>query len=377
MKFPGYHYKAFQLCQPLDNNSDLIQAGRYALLIKSDCIDDYVRGFTDYYPYEDITLKVFLAEGDIETFIWGSEIDREGSSSNLITSTKIQNQFHCYGLAPRVFDLVYLKSEERRYICQVTTEARGKWQGDRNFIKWFFRTMRYLFEELGIEVSGEDHRPGNLIGFQWVDWQGLRYRDEEELGHKLLERVDQVAGWGPLDDAYQSVDCLGHKGRRPVDERIDLLKLANIDFTDKTVLDIGCSAGLMADYAASRGAQYVAGVDMPEIARVARDLANHLGIFNVNFFGYDASDPSFGRHLYWESRQEKFDIVFYLAMYRHLGYPQHIDNLVGRVLYFEGHGGVDDEAGQFTEKFQECFSKVELLGYSEDFGRRALLKCTR
>jgi len=64
-------------------------------------------------------------------------------------------------------------------------------------------------------------------------------------------------------------------------------------------------------------------------------------------------------------------------MVRHLGYPKHIDDLVGRVMYFEGHGGVDDEAEQFVTKFQEYFSKVELLGFSEDWGHRALLRCER
>jgi hypothetical protein len=205
--------------------------------------------------------------------------------------------------------------------------------------------------------------PKNWIGGKLVDFQAWVFHDRDAYVEGLIERAHKYAAWGSRSEPYQSL--LGVKGQRDQNRRAQAMGLDEIDFTGKTVLDLGCNLGLFCQDALQRGAQRATGVDLPHVAEVAYELANWNCAWNADFLGL---------HLPRESLpQDSWDIVYALSVDRQIGYSKWMADLSSELFFLEGH--VPDQEVTYRERLEEHFSKVEFLGMTRDHGPRPLFRC--
>ena len=99
-----------------------------------------------------------------------------------------------------------------------------------------------------------------------------------------LENLEEYKKWISDQDWYQTIHLkngLATTGKLNTDTRIDWF--SQFDFSDKTVLDIGCNSGQYSFHAKKAGARSVTGIDVDE-KRIyqAGMLAINEGI-DVNF----------------------------------------------------------------------------------------------
>ena len=150
-------------------------------------------------------------------------------------------------------------------------------------------------------------------------------------------------------------------------KRLSMLK---DNFTGKKVLDIGCSSGMFARYAAKSGAQAVMSSDsvVRSQTRNMVDLAAYLSYLEglaIQFVALDCEHDYFIK----KTKDVKWDVIFFLAMVGHLKgdrvkYVKWLKSLT-KVLYYETNlGGGMVQAEIFLKEVG--FSKVECLGESGD-----------
>jgi SAM-dependent methyltransferase len=153
---------------------------------------------------------------------------------------------------------------------------------------------------------------------------------DHQRGHLDLSReqlVEQVRLLGPwyvpfrLGHDVSTIDITSKIGRENVEGylfRRDLInatvaEVLGEDFSESTVLDIGCNSGFFSLDLAARGAKHVDGVDLREanIER-ARFVAEHFGIENTEFRVSDADEIASGR---------QWDVVLNLGLLYHVVNP--------------------------------------------------------
>ncbi len=107
---------------------------------------------------------------------------------------------------------------------------------------------------------------------------------------KIVEEVGQDKIWRPLYDFERN------KLSKGVGHDIDGIdpEFTDLDFTGKTVCDLGCNLGHFTFYAHERGAKTVVGYDMePKVITGAKKLAALYSIENVEFETCNfASEPA-------------------------------------------------------------------------------------
>ncbi|NDV27779.1 methyltransferase domain-containing protein [Desulfovibrio sp. JC010] len=111
---------------------------------------------------------------------------------------------------------------------------------------------------------------------------------------KIVAEVGEDLIWRPLYDFEQTRLAQG------VGDDIDGIdpEFKELDFTDKTVCDLGCNMGHFSFYASERGAVEVVGYDLePKVVSGAKKLARLYGVDNVDFkvcnFAYDDPEQTF------------------------------------------------------------------------------------
>lgn len=290
-------------------------------------------------------------KGDINEHYWGyytatNQYDPK-KGSPVLEAVKIQNIYAMADLAPRVyavfaFEQPPIKTGEpgEQYIAMLT-EDMGKDDENVDLDKWYLKLQNFASNN---EIEPFlDGRVSNVVGGVWVDFQGFKFKEGYE--EQLRKNIDGIAKWGPFSN-YQTIKELDMKGGRDIEHRIEKLKLGNLDFRNKTVLDIGCSAGVFCNYAVDKGAKYVMGIETPEIAVAARQLSNYLGYFNIDYIGCDLKNVTYEDFTSEITGGEKFDIVLLLSMTMHIGYPEYIDKLVKDILVWEGNSRDADTAAK-------------------------------
>jgi 2-polyprenyl-3-methyl-5-hydroxy-6-metoxy-1,4-benzoquinol methylase len=155
------------------------------------------------------------------------------------------------------------------------------------------------------------------------------------------------------------------EGKRNTDYRINLMKLNELDFTGKSVVDIGCNLGLFLHYASDEGASELTGYDTERNVGVARLLANYKTKFNIDFVGCDLKTTI----------PKKADIVFYLSMSEYLGFPDWLKDITKGVLYYEGHASTTKESDETN--LRKLFGRVEFLETSTDRSERPVFRCAK
>jgi len=267
-------------------------------------------GLDEMYARKNLCLKVFNDESEI----WGHP--RGVGRSPIEESTKVQNLMAMRGLAPKIYDIIEIGGKTAQVTDYLTGEMKVVPISDERF---HFDGNEKKFAE-------------NFIDGKFVDFQGTVFKDYKASKiEATLKAFKGVKSKGAPDGAYQSTKYF--RGLRDTEER-----LARFDFKEfegKTVLDIGCSNGVMSQEAIKLGAKRVVGLDRPQVVEVAEEMAIYDGFFNIDFFGLELDSTTYPK-LFELTGIIKFDIHLFLAMENWIGWPEWVKNCDR--LYYEGHG---------------------------------------
>lgn len=264
----------------------------------------------EIYGRDNLCLKVFWRSRSI----WGYE--GAGGISTILESTIAQNLIAMKGLAPRVYDLVEVEGMTAQ-VVEYLTGKEGRVE---------IKDSRLSFY---VDDCLRDH---NYRGGKLIDFQGTKLKDYKEYKEFVIRETIRVnAEHGHTVNLYQSTDYM--KGLRDTKKRLARYKLK--DFKGKTVLDVGCSNGMMMREAYKMGAKRVIGIDWPDMAECAETLAILDGFYNLDFYGADIKKLS-AKGLKKLTGLDHFDIILFFAMEAHVGRPEWLKNC--KTFYYEGHG---------------------------------------
>ena len=335
------------------------------------------------YGKKDLGLKLFLAEMcPIEEFLWGDR--SEGKGEPLLNTSTVQNLMAIRGLAPRILDIVVIKDPKRTYYAQVTEVVKGE---KRGFSKEQFDLYKSLLDKYHIKFWG-DTNPSNYIEGKLVDFGYYSFNSDldpdkyEDLYRKdIIERVNHEAAYGSREESYQAVEELDIPSQRDMKHRVGLYKLDEEDLQGKSVIDLGSSSGTFCRYAARQGASRVVGIEMDKgLEDVQYDLCNYLGpqYWNIDFYTLDLNTRRTHNHegvyksLVELTGRENFDVVLFLSMVQHVGFPEYIGKFCKEFFILEGN--IAQHAPQFIHLMGDNFNRVEQMGYTKDHMPRVVLK---
>jgi len=323
------------------------------------------------YGRRNLCLKVFRPLNEMErentgAFCW--------SGVTLHEATRVQNLFAMRGLAPRVYGIVLLND---RQLAQVTDFANGKGKPDKERaaqVAEKFHISAFDLQSSERDIAQYLARHPKWVGRWLVDFGRLYFAKPEEYENRLRRHV-AIYHKKPHKEkiGYQPCPELGIGGRRDIDRRRKWMRLDEIDFVDKTVLDIGCNQGAITRLAEKLGAKRSVGVDH-KFTRGNAELANWLGYWNTDFL--ELSLPRDRGQIRSQTGIKAFDIVFCLSTLGHAGgYAPWFPKLVaeGGVTVFEGQGR--DKRETYQKVLERDFRKVEWLGWVKDHGRHPLWRC--
>ncbi len=326
----------------------------YCFVVYSKSVEVLLR---EIYGREQLCLKVFrrrLGKRKPEVFGWGQVAFPE--------TARVQNLFAWHGLAPRVIDLVMVGGRA----AQVVQFASG--EGEPNLAGLAAVAQRYSIKAKKVNW---DLNERNWVGGKFVDFSGLYFADPEAYKQELVRRA-HTRREKFIGVAYQGVEALGIKGTRDMAHRLGVMRLAELDFEGKTVLDLGCNLGAFSRYAFERGARRVVGVD--RIAQLAYEVSNLLGYWQIDFV--EARLPGDLGRVVNACGIKRFDIVFATAVSKHMGgFAPWMADLCGGTLIFEGHGKIPPE--RYEADLRAAFKRVKFLGITEDNYRRGVWRCKK
>ena len=323
-----------------------------------------------------LCLKVFKEENaDVTKAVW--------VRTPLAACTKAQNLFALHGVSPRVYAHAVVNE---KYIAQVTDYLQPRQPfgcniDDTQRVSTHLQTLveQYQIETLAPnERDVDDIKKRNWRGDQFIDFGGIHFIDPDRYTHDLkiraMRKIFSKGKGGETDYAYQAISELGIPGSRHLERRLEIMRLDKFDLQGKSVLDLGCNIGNFCHEAAKRGARRVVGVDREFNAKPAREIANWLGYWNVDFVG--AKLPGGLAEIKKQSGIGQFDVVFCLAVLCHMkGYAPWLPALCKDTLFLEGHDKETQDT--YQSLLERDFRTVEFLGYLHDKGTRPLFKCQK
>jgi len=331
---------------------------------------DFPRGKHCFLYYN---LKIFFAypvkkdQTDIE---WG-----DGMVS-LREATKIQNYAWLHGLAPRVYGIVKVWFLRKWYLAQIVEVLYGEKAKSMEEAVNVYNKVAELGKIYGFEIIKKDVSLDDVIDGKLVDFNTFRFTKDH------LEKVKKLyienARYGKI--YYHNVPEWGLKGSpRKNEDRVKYMKLDEIDFKDKSVLDLGCAGGFFCRYAKDRGASYVLGIDYkgkgsnnPILGALI--LSNELEYWDIEFLNRDLSDVNLWADIYFRGQMKNssfFDIVFYLSMNYHIGIPPALADITKKLCIFEDNS----KERNALPTLKKMFRKVKLVGRAKDHGDKPIYWC--
>jgi len=316
---------------------------------------------------EGLCLKIFFnpLEGDIEDYYWGSpwrryslkRCEEIGRLSRLVQATTIQNWLWMKDLAPRVYAIVLIERDGKKYPAQLTEFLEGSKYKTNEEVQ---NQLDVIEKELAKFKCKYAHRElinrNDFLGGKVIDLQGFRWTgDTKEAVRKWVEEVGRYG-----KASYQDVNEMGIVGKpRNTEKRIKAMKLDEIDFKGKSVLDVGCNSGAFCMYAISRGAKRTIGLDLPKQVESAQTLAFYLGHHNIDYIAFDLTGEC---PLGFQP-----DITFFLSMNIHIGLPEWIPNQTKELMVFEENAKQSKFKPDYWQKeLSKYFASVVKRGTTND-----------
>ena len=374
-----YKDRVYNLSKDLDHTKIATQAGgRGKHCFVMDCPEE-IKGRLG--RKNNLLLKVFFTipyskTNKIEDYLWGDNPQKGGQKKNtrLLDATIIQNISEQEGLAPRVYAWVLVNYQNKVVIAQVVEklgyEESKKVDGEvliADFQKTHDRAItagdkvKKLGEKYGFRMVANHFSRWDEIDEKLIDFQ--MYELERPYYEKVKEAYREGTKWGKI--YYQPIPEMDlNKGPRNREKRIQEMELDKIDFKGKTVLDIGCSGGAFMRYALDNGATRVVGLDEVKVADGARAMANAMKYWNADFYGVDLNREN-TESLRKKTGVEKFDIVFYLSMFRHVHFPSFIWEMCGEKSIIEWNNWKTED--EILDLVKERFN-IETQGRTTDHG---------
>ena len=329
------------------------------------------------YGKKGLALKVFRAKEDIlDGFVWAHSGKWRGHL--LSTVSMIQNVLAIRGLAPRVYDIVKITDDNRSYFAQVTDfveGVRGEKPSAENVEKF-----KYVQNKFTVRFGG-DPNIFNFVGGQWVDFGTFGF-DYEKYKTDVLERVNKYADYGSRPESYQAVEEFNIPSQRNMEHRVGVYKFDEHDFKGRSVIDIGSSSGTFCREAVRRGASRVVGIEyFDELVEVQKDLCNLLGrpYWNIDFFNVNCSTKPnqtptevVHKNLVEATGRDNFDIVIFVSMVQHVGFPHYIGKFCKEWFLLEGN--VAQHYYHFEDDMKKYFKEVRVLDGTKDHMPRAVVK---
>jgi len=193
----------------------------------------------------------------------------------------------------------------------------------------------------------------------------------EDLKQEIIKNAQWPYGQRPVQ--YQTIDS-SLPGIRNMEHRYRVMNFPS-SFENETVLDIGCSAGVVCFDAKKRGATRVVGIDshLPTI-EVAKKLAKEYDL-DIEFYVYDINVGNLE-----EAKKiigdKLFTHVFALSMWKHID-RQKIADLINfftdKFCWWEGHANYTKDIEKDLRKVFK-FKNYEYLGDTTDRDRRPNFK---
>ena len=170
---------------------------------------------------------------------------------------------------------------------------------------------------------------------------------------------------------YQSIEEEAMIGIRNMEYRYSILDLPE-DFTGKTVLDLGCSLGMVCVMAKLRKSDFCVGIDNNEnTIKVGQKYIKEKNYKNIELFVYDInSGIDKLKHLIGD---QKFDYVFALSILKHVN-SKHLFEIINfytkDTCWFEGHSKQSETNIEQLLVKNLIFKELEFLGCTTDRGTR-------
>lgn len=326
----------------------------------------------DIYPMHDLSEEVME-----KYFHWGdypSENKPYHGWSGLKEATIIQNICWYHELAPRVYEIVGLEINGKKYFAQrVEDLSQLPYKKTHDDAQLIYDKVIELGKIYGFHTEKKDVSNVDVMGDKLVDFNTLHF--ENDHLDKVKTIIYEKARYGKI--YYQCEPKLDlNGGPRKIDQRIKDMKLDEIEFEGKTVLDLGCAGGAFVRYSKDRGANKALGIDFEDVIGSDTRLSAYLISWELGQF-----DVEFEAHDLREYKPKPADIVYFLSMAYHIGIPDWLGKVTNEVLIFEENSRGFKENPVVTkntiEKLKTMFRKVELISYSHDREPQPILRCIK
>jgi len=296
--------------------------------------------------HKKLLLKVFhldpIDEGtDISKIKWGDDPkgDNPRLNTTIMEATKIQNICHFEYVAPKVHALLTVIFREKLYLAQLIDDLGADFKEHHTDSYAVYERIKELGAKYGFTNQKDDVSKWDVLQDKLIDFQTFWFTEEHKK--KIVQIYKDKTKWGKI--YYHECPALELTGGpRNMAKRVIEMGLDKVDFKDKTVLDIGCSGGIFINYALDRGAKRAVGLDFKECVQGARLASNESEHFNAEYYGIDLLKTN-TKYLQGLMNIDKFDIVLYFSMFRHVHFPDFVWELCGDMAIIEWNNWKSEE----------------------------------
>jgi 2-polyprenyl-3-methyl-5-hydroxy-6-metoxy-1,4-benzoquinol methylase len=323
--------------------------------------------------FEGRALKIFttypqteLTEESLKEFHWGDYCDELRPYKRWVRlpeASVIQNICWLNDLAPRVYEIMGINYQSGLYFGQLQDIQEGDYAKTTEEYELVYEKVKELGIKYGFKNEKDDVSDKDVKGGKLIDFNTFHFT----LDHtsKIREAVYDILRYGKI--YYQNETLLDmNGGPRKSEDRVEYMKLNEIDFTNKTVSDLGCAGGYFCRYSKKRGATKVTGYDFEDVIRSDTQKGAYLLSFE-----YGTYDIDFIKTDLRINKPEPADIVFMLSMNYHIGIPKWLPEVTKEMCIFEDNSKQRDA----KETLEKMFKRVELIGYGKDHGDKIIYHC--
>lgn len=320
------------------------------------------------HPYKSgYILKIFhsypLKNFDhLEDAMWGDPpavVGYPNMSVPLTDATKIQNICWMYGISPRVYEIVGIKIKDKKYWAQLQDDAGEGFSDTHMHAQPIYEIAKKIGELHGFHNDKDDVSMWDVVNGKLVDFNTFHFsKDHIAKTQGVYEKMGNYGKtyYHPVEE----IDIV--KSPRNNNARVKWMGLDKIDFNGKSVLDIGCAGGWFSRYAKKHGAEYVLGLDWPDVKGSDPVMASYIAANELMMWDIDFENVN----LLEEKIVEKFDIVFFFSMSFHVGVLEWLADATKGLCVVEDNSRKKDA----DTELKKLFKRVEYIGESTDRGER-------